>query len=322
MGVRDTEQMLLKRLSEITDEERRILDGAPLDIKEYTSKENLPFCREKLDKTKKEVSLRKHTRFTPFPQHSHNFVELVTVISGEMTHIIGEREITLSPFDLLIMNRHVCHAINRASFSDIGINIIISDSFFSSLVPELSEGLFQDFIKDNDDKNGEGSYLHFRTANNKKIENLIENLLFELTDPSHSDSAVTGTIALLFGYLSGEGLLVDASLAPTLTQKRKSRILDYIKSNYRSGTLTELAERTFISPPYLSKITMELFGKSFKELLFEERMRQAERLLAETDMKIGAVISAVGYENESYFHSKFREKHGQTPLSYRKERRG
>ena len=238
-----------------------------------------------------------------------------------MTHVISDKEITLAPFDILIMNRHVSHSVCRTDFSDIGINIIISDALFGTLVPELSEGLFSDFIRDNASPDGEGSYLHFRTAGNKKIKNLIENLLFELTDQEQNDSAVTGTIELLFGYLSDEGLLIDASLVPTVTQKRKSRILDYIKSNYRSATLTELAEKTFISPPYLSKITMELFGKSFKELLLEERMRQAERLLRETDMKIGDIISAVGYENESYFHSKFREKHRITPLGYRKSKK-
>ena len=100
---------------------------------------------------------------------------------------------------------------------------------------------------------------------------------------------------------------------------RKSAILGYIRSNYRTATLKELSELIFLSAPYLSKIISEYFGKSFKELLFEERMARATEMIKKTGLPIGDIINSVGYENESYFHREFKRRTGKTPLSLRKE---
>jgi AraC-like DNA-binding protein len=53
--------------------------------------------------------------------------------------------------------------------------------------------------------------------------------------------------------------------------------------------------------------------------LLDVRMNSAERLLTESDMPIGKIIHALGYENESYFHTQFKKRYGKTPLNLRKE---
>ena len=128
------------------------------------------------------------------------------------------------------------------------------------------------------------------------------------------------TTSLLFYYLSrkSEKLLKRASRLPDRDGMRRSTVIGYIRSNYKRATLTELSEIMFLSPPYLSKIIAELFGKSFKELLLEERMRRATELVVKTDIPIGDIIGGVGYENESDFHREFKKRNGKTPLMMRK----
>ena len=58
-----------------------------------------------------------------------------------------------------------------------------------------------------------------------------------------------------------------------------------------------------------------LFNKA--ELLQEKRMNQARYLLAHTKLSVNQIIALVGYENNSYFYRKFREKYGETPKDYR-----
>ena len=74
----------------------------------------------------------------------------------------------------------------------------------------------------------------------------------------------------------------------------------------------------YLTPPYLSKITKELFGKSFKELVVDEKMERAHTAFISTELSVGDVIRSVGYENESYFHREFKKRYGLTPLAIRK----
>lgn len=314
------EQNLLEKLAKTSDEERKILCGSSLNISEYTSGKSQPFNVARLTRGKSDVSLRIHTRFTPFPKHKHDFVELMTVISGNITHFINGKEIKLREGDILLMNKHISHSIKRAEETDIGINIIMSDAFFDTIIPELSDTVFSEFVIDNADANGAGSYLHFHTSGQKRIENLIENILFELTDPNPYHTAITKTVALLFGYLSraSESLLEESSTKPSKADRRKMEISAYISDNYRLATLGELATKSYLSVPYLSKIIVEYFGKSFKELVLEERMKRASELLVGTDIPISQIISNVGYENSSYFHRQFKKIYKKTPLDLRK----
>ena len=68
----------------------------------------------------------------------------------------------------------------------------------------------------------------------------------------------------------------------------------------------------------LSRTIKQEFGHTFKEMLQEKRMHQAAKLLQDTDLVVNDIVAAVGYENNSYFYRKFREKYGTTPDQYRK----
>ena len=99
---------------------------------------------------------------------------------------------------------------------------------------------------------------------------------------------------------------------------RRIEILSYVRSHYRTASLSELSERLYLTVPYLSRITTELFGKSFKELVVDERMSRAKTAFETSKLAIGDIIRSVGYENESYFHREFKKRFGSTPLAMRK----
>ena len=60
--------------------------------------------------------------------------------------------------------------------------------------------------------------------------------------------------------------------------------------------------------------------RDFVNYLKEIRMREAKKLLTETDMKIIEISQAVGYDNEKHFMKIFKRKTGVTALKYRKEK--
>ena len=315
------EDFLIKKLSAVTDEERHILAGKNLNKNIYTGPGDFVINSDKITGGVRDITVRTHTRYTNFPLHKHNYLEIMIVLSGVITHRIDGEAITLGEGDILILNKHVAHSIDKVDTPDIGVNVILSDNFVESLSRELSETVFSELVKQNSTRDGSGIYLCFSTKGNKQIENIVENLLFELIEYSADASILKNTTALLFDYLSRKSskLLKIASRLPDKDGRRRSEIIGYIRSSYRTASLGELSEMMYLSVPYLSKTVKEIFGKSFKELLVEERMRRAAELIAKTDIPIGDIINSIGYENESYFHREFKKKWGKTPLALRKE---
>lgn len=314
------EKSLLEKFVPPSEEELKILSGEPLDIRQYTQGEDSVIREDKMTGGKGDIAMRMHTRFAPFPTHSHNFVEIMTVISGTITHNIGKKRVILEEGDFLFMNKHVCHSIEKAGECDVGINVIISDSFLGTVIPSLSATSFSSFVRENAKSSGAPMFLHFKARGVKQVENLTENLLFELDSPSPDRTVAARTLALLLSYLflKNAELLVGEPVPVSKEEERRRKISAYIRDNYATATLSELAERVYLTVPHLSKLVKSYFGKSFKELLVCERLNRAAHLIIETDMPIGSIIRSVGYENESYFHREFKKKYEKTPLETRK----
>ena len=58
-------------------------------------------------------------------------------------------------------------------------------------------------------------------------------------------------------------------------------------------------------------------GSNFVNYLKEIRMREAKKLLTETDMKIIEISQAVGYDNEKHFMKIFKATCRVSPTEYR-----
>lgn len=317
------EKYLLDILSRESEEETGILGGEMLNRKIYSGGDDFVVNEARLFGIGRSISARTHTRYVDFPEHKHNYVEMMIVLSGSITHDIDGKELTLSTGEILVMNKHVSHSIRHSGKEDIGVNIIMSDRLIDGVAAELSGTVFSSLIKENAKSDGAPIYLAFSAKGRKYIENIIENLLFELTKKGSDAGIMTGTVSLLLRYLSIENkdLLKIGNLKADKDESRRIEILSYVRSHYRTASLSELSERLYLTVPYLSKITHELFGKSFKELVVDERMERAKSAFENTKMPIGDVIRSVGYENESYFHREFKKRYGTTPLTMRKQAR-
>ena len=311
------EEFLLKKLTKITNDELKRYDDLAM---EGIGGDNITINDARLTKGKHEIIVLPHTRTMVTPMHKHTYVEIMIVLAGSVTHTIGSEKITLKTGDILFLNRHVIHSIDKIGEGDLAVNIIMTPNFVGGLTSELFNTVFFDFIKENAKSDGAGVYLHFRSGGAKQIENLVENILFELTEYQSSIAIMTRSVALLFHYLSlkSASLLVGGNSRVSKAETRRMEILSYVRENFRSASLTDLAARLFISAPYLSKVIKDSFGKTFKELLVDERVKRARDMFIETDIPIGDVIRSLGYENESYFHREYKKRMNESPLTTRK----
>ena len=68
----------------------------------------------------------------------------------------------------------------------------------------------------------------------------------------------------------------------------------------------------------LNALSKGELGKSLHDAINAERMRKAERMLADTDLKLSAIASDLGFCHASYFIRSFRAAKGMTPTEWRK----
>ena len=116
-------------------------------------------------------------------------------------------------------------------------------------------------------------------------------------------------------------------ILPTSREKKRSknqlvidRVLTVVANRYNQDlTLSDVAEQVHLTPNYVGALFKSVVGESFVDYLTRYRMERAKELLGDIDKKIYEVSSAVGYNNISYFCTKFKNIYGLSPTEYREK---
>lgn len=311
---------LLREIMPITEEENRILHSGVIDRNLYMSGGTDMVNSKLLLEKGKLISLRPHTRFAEFPEHSHDYIEVVYMCLGSTTHIINGREVRLSEGELLFLSRNARHSIKTATENDIAINFIILPEFFTNSLSSLGEEdtPLKRFITDSlDNTIGNSDYLLFKISNELPVQNLVENLIWILLNDTRNKRMVNRiTMELLFQHLMN---CADSISYGDSGDELVVKFLKYIDDNYRDASLSEAASLLFCDRSWLSREIKKRTGSNYTDLIRERRLSQAVFYLKNTNMKIADIVTAVGYDNASYFYRIFLEKYNMTPAEYRKK---
>ncbi len=315
-------QKLLNKLRRITPEEQAILDGR-LDIQKelYTDKKDFVVDSQFLLSKGKLIDIRLHTRFAPFPKHRHNYVEMVYMCCGSTTHIINDTEkIILSEGDLLFLNQNVTQEIEAAKETDIAVNFIILPEFFDRTFQMIEhENVLRDFlISTLSQDTSLTNYLHFQAKDILPVQNLLENMIWTLIEHKTGTNIINQTsMGLLFMNLSAFAENINQNYPNQYEQTLVFSVLKYIETHYKNGTLADIADELNQETYYISRLLKKHTGANFKELLQQRKLQQAVYLLKQTSLTVDSVMEAIGYDNSSYFHRKFRERYQCSPKEYR-----
>ena len=101
---------------------------------------------------------------------------------------------------------------------------------------------------------------------------------------------------------------------------RMIEMLNYIQANYIDITLDDLAEKFYLSKPYLSKYIKEKSGMTFGELVKQIRMKKARALLKSSNMTVENIALTVGYQNVEHFNRLFKKAYDMTPMQFRSQK--
>lgn len=309
---------LLRKLSAVTEEEAALLRREKqIDRTLYMDAGRDVISGSKLLSPGKIITIRPHTRFVAFPEHSHDYVEMVYMCAGRTVHRVNGQEIRLEQGELLMLGQHARQSIDPAGENDVAVNIIVRPEFFSGTLPFLGEEEtpLRRFIISCLTGENEGGYLLFHVARVLPIQNLIENLLYTLMEETPNRRGIHQlTMGLLFAQLLNhtEALRFESDEQNTILS-----VLRYLEENYRDGSLTEAAALLHYELTSLSRLIRRETGKNYTDLLQEKRLSQAAWLLRNTGRRVDEIAVSVGYENISYFHRLFSARFGCSPKKYR-----
>jgi AraC-like DNA-binding protein len=114
-------------------------------------------------------------------------------------------------------------------------------------------------------------------------------------------------------------LMKEPGLSTSGQSSFPEKVRSMMESNYwnPAWNLAACADALHINKSTLSRKYHQNTGVKFRDALQEIRIREAKRLLKESDASLEEVSRLSGFTHQSYFNAKFKTATGQTPSSYR-----
>ena len=270
------------------------------------------------DRYKHDITIRKHTRYSPDTMHDHTFFELIYVLKGKADNTIEDQMYKMSDGDICLIPPNVFHKLWVGDDSVI-INIIMKKSLFNDrFLNEIGKrNTLVKFIKQNLYMHplGERKFLMFHCLHNAPLRNILAVLISESFKGLDSYNIKKALLIAILNYLSN----IEAYEEEVSDKNEVAHsILEYIQKNHATVTLSSVASYFNYSEPYFSKYIKNMTGVSFVNILQTARLKEACHLLATSNIRISDIPGKVGYDNVAYFNRVFKEKIGTTPYKYRK----
>lgn len=108
---------------------------------------------------------------------------------------------------------------------------------------------------------------------------------------------------------------------PGKEAQQMNRIKEHVENHYQENiTLESMAALVFMNPYYFSSFFKKHTGQNFKQYVTEVRMKQAVRLLLQTDLMVYEIAERVGYNNARQFSDMFKKMYGKLPQEYKNQK--
>ena len=248
-----------------------------------------------------------------FHYNWHKEIEILCVLSGQVDVCAGGRVYALERDDMLLVNANVGHAtLSRAVDSAIML-LRISPDFLKKGCPDF--GHMQIQLCSRAETRQEPRFAELRRC-------MATMLLARISDQPLAAFAFDSALYTFAWTLmrefpprqQGSALYSDRD-----DEQHVHEIIQYLEENYREKiSLQEIAKKWNYSQTYASQLFKEYTGINFYDYLTRIRLRQATRMLSETDRRILDIAGENGFQDLKSFNTKFREIFGRSPSDYRK----
>lgn len=255
--------------------------------------------------------------------HYHDFFEITYVLRGQCTFLFEGETAPLYEGDLCIVSPMSGHSL-PLNPGCVAVSVVVRRSTFDSVFGNLlaKKDLLSLFFRNSLYETRRANYILLKTGNDPMTANTVKELCYEcnLVD----EDANTCAVSLLNLFLARALRAANAAVTLHHYEGYSERdfnftlVLQYIQKNYRTVTLSSLAQAFHFSETYLSKLIRKKMNQSFTDVLRTLKMNHALELLTNTSMKVSEIADAVGYDSVDHFSRTFRKTFGVPPQEYKK----
>lgn len=250
-------------------------------------------------------------------QHFHDFYEMFILLDESAQHLIEGEIYEIQMFDIVLLKPSILHKTHYPK-GEPKNRLIINFAF-----DEKFSGLEEEFKEVLSIFNKKIPIYRFEKNERQVILNIVNRIfhLNTLDDPLKNFMIHNKFIELLYYIYTfkNKNIYKIESNLDSITNKIYS-ITSFIHNNYsKELSLDYIADKFFISSYYLSHQFKKVTGFNLINYIQMTRIKNAQQLLLNTDLKITVIAEQCGFTSFSQFNRVFRKFCQISPSRFRAE---
>ncbi len=241
-----------------------------------------------------------------YPEHSHDFYELMIVTKGAGQHVMNNVPTNLSQNYICYVSPRDRHLLEEVD------NLYLTNVLFKKT--KLSYSPLLKHLLPRDDEQNNSWYV--ASENMKRVNLLVDQL--------QQESQLDTLESRLMSEALFQQLVVEISRGRLTAQSNDEqdncilKIIDWIQINYQQEFhVGDISERFNISSRTLSRKIKQVTNLSFNNYIHRVRINKAMDLLHYSEMSITDIAFHVGYKDSNYFSTKFKRFTSRSPSDFR-----
>ena len=256
---------------------------------------------------------RLHPRYV-MTFHWHVSVELIRVISGELSLTLDHRSYRLRAGEFALVNSETVHG---ATPHDCIYEVIVFNLAFLKTGNPVCDGFIDDLLS-------HVSFLKERPEN-EDVARAFHNVFEQMDDVQTTGAPpfkALGAFLNLLGEIERNVSFTSNVNATLYDEKRIGKlkaVLEFLHGHYAEElTLDDLSNVANLSRKYFCKFFKDMTGTTPFQYLTTYRVEKAARQLLITKLPVTEIALDCGFNDLSYYIKTFKARKGISPNQYRK----
>ncbi len=259
--------------------------------------------------------------------HVQYFYEIVFIIRGEGYHFIGNETVRALPGDTFVVPPGVRHAFRGGEDFDVW-HFHFSPYFFDKFLTVFKNlpsffSLFEAHPVSGGKLRISPDFKYRYIPFDEEMFGEVKAELRDLTEYTQSHIPYTPFIAeckaaAVIYLLCQEYSKLEGKMKGMEDDDFFMKSITHLKEKFNvSHSLEELSSMARMSKTTYAKKFRETMGMSPRQFIIEERIKNAKRLLRDTEKTVSQIADSVGFYDVSHFVKAFQAKTGSTPKEYK-----
>ncbi|RDW19038.1 beta-xylosidase [Oceanobacillus arenosus] len=239
-------------------------------------------------------------------------IQVVLVISGEITVETNSRYYPLKENDLLVINRNQFFQVKGSEQNSV-LMLNISDVYMDKAYSSYRTSLFECYSREID----MGRELMVGKLRKLLVELMLTYYRRDESYQIEIQAFISELLLILIRRFKQKGSLHEKI---DTKDERLTQIIAYMEKNYdQLITLEEIAHNFYLSSGYLSRYFKKKIGTGFNRYLMNIRLEHSLKDLLYTSNSISQIAMKNGFPNTKSFATLFKEIYEETPKNYREK---